>query len=165
MVELTFDTEFALVKFWAQGEGVIGTGSGPKASPQPEPGVRIDWCQLESILLNSIAGSVFEIGLDYKVKEGWQAWEEGGEAFMCTLFEHVEGHQAAIGFRDYEWIEEKMDLSIQSAAKLPAKPLAKYKAKTSAQFEFEISLAMTTSPSDETEALSPWLFVDKALKF
>lgn len=165
MVELNFDTEFALIKFWAKGEGVKGKGSGSKVSPQPEPGVRIDWCELDAIILNCVAGSVFEVGLDYTVKEGWRVREEGGEAFMCALFEHVDGHQAAIGLRDYDWIEEQMDISIQAAAELPAKPWAKYKANSSAEFEFEISLALTASPNDETEALSPWLFVDKALKF
>ncbi|MYM55048.1 hypothetical protein [Thalassovita mangrovi] len=165
MIEVTFDTGFAEVRFWAKGEGISGHRSGPKTWPKPVTPGPIDWCHLDALVLNCSAGSVFEVGLDYTEKHGWKAWEEGGEALMCALFEHVDGHQAAIGLRDYEWAEEHMNLTVQDAAKLPAKAWAKYKANSSAEREFEISLALTNSPADDMEALSPWLYVDKILKF
>jgi hypothetical protein len=164
VIEVNFDTEFAVVQFWVKGQDVTGRRNGPKSCPQPETPGSIDWCQLNAIQLNCRAGSVFEVGLDYEVKPGWTAWEEGGEAFMCSLFEHSDGHQAAIGLRDYEWVEDNFDLSVQDAATLPSKSWAKYKAKSSVEPEFEVSLALTRTPADDMEALPPWLYVDKIHK-
>ncbi len=165
MIEVAFSSEFAEVSFWAKGENLAGTGRVVDVSPEPKPTLRLDWRRYGKLILNCEAGSFFEVGLDYTTANGWTANEEGGEAFMCSLFEHHDGHQAAIGLRDYDWNAEHLALAIVNSALLPAKSWAKYKANSSADLEFEISLALTKSPIDDVEGLSPWLYVDQALKF
>jgi len=165
MVEVSFDTAFAQVKFWAKGDGLKGRVRGQQPCPPRELGFRADWCILDALHLECPAGAVVEIGLDYCAKDGWTAWQEGGEFFDCALFEHADGHQAAISLRDYEWLEDKFDMTLVEGARHPAPFRASFKTNSPAEREIEISLALTNSPANDFETIAPWLIVDKALKF
>jgi len=165
MVEAFFDTDFARVTIRAKGEGLKGKRRGPQQCPDPRPGFRIDWCVLDALRLEWPTDTVIDVSLELDAKAGWTMSQEDGEALICTTFEHAEGHQAAVGMRDYDWLARVLNMTFLEGSGSQSPFRARFKTKSSAERDIEISLALTLLPATETEANSPWFMVDKALQF
>lgn len=135
--------------------------------PDLPKGMRIDWCSLDSVVVDCIAGSRFTIGLKVQpaTADGWEMNRETGEALDAITLRSRSGHVACVAMRDPDWMATRFALHLVSASSDISNLTATYEATGPTRPIVQIALAETSNPSNEQEALSPWFAVDKALNF
>lgn len=164
MAPLLYTTDFASIKFQADGPGCRSTLRGGRVNGFPALTTRLDWCRTDALMVDCAAGAEVRIELQITPAQGWQIEPENGEHLHAFTFRSATGDRAAIGIRDMDWVREKTGMRLVSDVSGPASLCATFQTEIAVAFELEIALAMIRQPAGDAEALSPWLAVDRLMK-
>lgn len=137
-------------------------------SPKLPVGMRVDHCQLDSLMFQAEAKDGFTIILQAHPKAGWEADYESGEALDAIVYSDAFGSVGSIAMRDPDWMCDRYGLECIDASHrtVPAGELiATYRTKARVEIVIQATCAWIENPATEQEADSPSLAVDKALIF
>ena len=130
--------------------------------------MRVDDSELHLASMNCEAGEVLSVTLSLELKDGWRSEYMSGESLDAFEVTAVDGHVAAIGMRDPEWLCIRFGLEIVDANKPDAEANllhASYRVLNADPINIQAALAWTNQPTTDREKDSPWFAVDLAMTF